>query len=471
VSIPHHENATLREPFMVWCELFAPQAEKEPYSAFTQQIMRLGVAFEQAYTGTLGTASHVDFRGIDDGFAKTKELLAQGAPLIAGMPLVDDELALEGIPDVLFKKTTHKSVFGKFHYVVQEVKSSREVKEEHVLQATIYHLLLSRLQGYEPLQFSIVTRNEDGTAKETKFAFKEYEKKLMAAIHVIQTIMDGTLVPPPNVKNCEEPWIGSCLTKANEIDDISLVANVGTDKQTLLRQAGITTAARLAQARGPVEGIPDTKLEQLRKCAQAYKRGESFLLQPARLPDAATELYLDFEGVEVDGVKREYVVGILERTAGKDAFHSFVAKTPKEEGKMFKRALALLQQHPDAPIFHYAAYEKTAIKELVARYRLDPAIAKAITNRMTDLLQVCRRCVAPATSTFRLKEFGKALGATWREGMNAKESMALYEEFQQAQDENVLQKIVDYNEDDVRAMVVLKDWLVEQSRKFSQDKA
>ena len=55
--------------------------------------------------------------------------------------------------------------------------------------------------------------------------------------------------------------------------------------------------------------------------------------------------------------------------------------------------------------------------------------------------------------------------------MNAKESMALYEEFQNAQDETVLQKIVDYNEDDVRAMVIVKDWLIAQSRNSSHDKA
>jgi predicted RecB family nuclease len=68
--------------------------------------------------------------------------------------------------------------------------------------------------------------------------------------------------------------------------------------------------------------------------------------------------------------------------------------------------------------------------------------------------------VAPATSTFRLKDFGKSLGASWRELADAAESMVLYDQYQKTKDAAILQKIIDYNEDDVKAIIVVKDWLI-----------
>jgi uncharacterized protein len=448
-----------KSPFMVWCDLFAPKEEKEEYSAFTRSLMERGTAFEQLYDKSFPSVSHIDFDDLEDGFKKTKELMKQGADIIVGMPLIDSAHGLQGIADVLVKKSTHKSVFGRFHYVVQEVKSGNELKDEYILQAAFYHLIIGRVQGYSPLYFYVVTMEKDGSPLAHKIEFERYERRIKDALVMIQQIDDEKFVPPPNVKECDEPWSGYCRKKAIEADDVSLVANAGNDKQIFLRPAGITTVAKLAKVQGPVPGIADTKLEQLRKCAIAFKDGKSSLIQEVKLPASETELFIDFEGADVDGVKREYLLGVLERCKDKESFHAFVAKTTKEEGKMIKDAFAFLAKHPDAPIYHYASYEKTAIKALADRYRLD---AKPFLARMTDLLQVCKRCVAPSTSTFQLKDFGKALGADWREGMNAAQSMVLYAEFQKTKDAKLMQKIIDYNEDDVRATALVKDWLVNQ---------
>ena len=449
-----------KSPFMVWCDLFAPRTEKEPYSAFAQSLMDRGKEFERQYDSTLGTLSHIDFKDIDDGFIKTRKLMKDGADVITGMPLVDAGHQLEGIPDVLVKKTTHKSVFGRHHYVVQEVKSGRELKEEYVLQGAFYHLILGRIQGYTPRHFFIVTMEADGSPFVHKVDFERCEHRLKAALVKIQRIADGSVLPPPNVKECDEPWQSFCLKKAKEQDDISLVANCGTDKQAFLRKAGMTTVRQLAALTSQVDGIADSKLDQLRQCARAFVEGKSHLMQPARIPSTDTELFIDFEGMEIDGEKHEYLLGILERTKGKTSFHAFVAKDPKDEGRMVKEAFAFLGKHPDAPIFHYAPYEKTALKALAERNGMN---AQQVIDRLVDLLQVCRRCVAPSTSTFRLKDFGKSLGASWREGMNAAQSMVLYQDYLATKDAKILGKIIDYNEDDVRAILMVKDWLVGNS--------
>lgn len=453
-------KSLLQDPFMVWCEFFAPQ-EKEGFSAFTQSLMAKGVAFERKYDATLGPLAVVESKDMAEGFAQAKALMKEGAPIIINAPLVDAGNRLEGRADVLMKKTTHKSVFGKWHYLVHEVKSGRELKEEYVLQAAFYHLVLGRLQGYTPQYFFVVTQNGDGSPEQHRLDFNGCEHRLKHVIKEIQAIADGSVVPPPNIKACGEPWSGYCLKRAQELDDISLVANAGTDKQEFLRKAGIGTVQDLLDVDGPVPGLAQSKLQQLKQCATALKTGKSFLIQDVRLPASDVEYFIDFEGIELDGKKHEYLLGVLVREKGKESFHPFLARTPKEQGKMLKDALTLLDKHPDAPVYHYATYEKTAIKNLGDTYRID---VKPLIKRLVDILQVCRRCVAPASSTFSLKDFGRALGASWRGGVDAAESMVLFQKFQQG-DEAALRTVIDYNEDDVRALLLVKDWLVEENGK------
>ena len=49
---------------------------------------------------------------------------------------------------------------------------------------------------------------------------------------------------------------------------------------------------------------------------------------------------------------------------------------------------------------------------------------------------------------------------------NAQESIVLYLDFLKTKDKKLLQTIIDYNEDDVRATMVVKDYLAKISGKL-----
>jgi len=447
-----HLYLLAQDPFLVYAEFFADV--RDGFSAFTKKLMARGSAFEEAYVAWLGGAERQDWDAMEEGWRKTRALMEAGVERIHGMPLLDEKEGLQGVPDVLIRKDTHKSAFGKWHYVVHEVKSGKEVETKHILQAGFYHTMLSALQRYEPKHFFIITKDEEGKPVEHKIIASHYEDAIEDALAQVRAIRDGTMVPPPNVKNCDEPFLSFCRVKAIEADDISLVANVGADKQAYLRDAGIHTVAQLATRTQDVPGIVPTKLEQLRQCAIAYREKRFILLQQPRLPSGDVELFIDFEGAEVDDVKFDYLCGVIVREKKKSKFHPFVTATIDERTKMAKELMAFLAHYPDAPIFHYAPYEKTAFKTL-ATLGVD---IKPVTDRMTDILQVCRRCVAPPTSTFSLKDIAAALGFTWRDGMNAGQSIVEFELWQKG-DKKALQRILDYNEDDLKALLLLKDWL------------
>lgn len=456
----------ISEPFMAWCHLLAPETEKEPFSQFMQQLFDRGNAFEISYQATIAGIKHEDVPRNEAGFERTIALMKEGAEAIANMPLVDKNENLLGMPDVLLKRDTHKSVFGRWHYIVHEVKLSSEPKPEQVMQAAFYNKLLGVAQGYTPRHFFLVTRNADGTAATHKYDWLQHEKPLEDALTTLRRMLEGKFMPRPNVKACDEPWTAFCKKKAIEADDMSLVANCGNDKQRPLEKEGITTVTQLAALAKPIDGIADTKLEQLKTCARAFLEKRFIILQDVRIPSGKTEYYLDFEGVEQDGEKFDYLIGILERTGSKTSFHPFIARTRDEHKKVVQDAVAFLNKHPDAPIFHYAPYEKGALKLIGESFGID---VKPLLHRMTDILQVMRRCVAPPTSTFTLKDIAKALGFTWRAGMDAGQSMVLFAKAADAtaqstaltkkETDALVQKILDYNEDDVRALLLLKQTL------------
>jgi uncharacterized protein len=58
-----------------------------------------------------------------------------------------------------------------------------------------------------------------------------------------------------------------------------------------------------------------------------------------------------------------------------------------------------------------------------------------------------------------LKEISKFLGFKYRGMADAQESIVLYLNFLDSKERELLQRILDYNEDDVRATMLVKDYL------------
>jgi len=83
-------------------------------------------------------------------------------------------------------------------------------------------------------------------------------------------------------------------------------------------------------------------------------------------------------------------------------------------------------------------------------------------GNLRDLHRDSISCFAFPTYSNGLKDIAKYMGYRWRHAdVNALESIALYFQYVENPEVNkdTIQKVIDYNEDDCRATMLVKDWL------------
>src|SRR5207237_5648609 len=92
----------------------------------------------------------------------------------------------------------------------------------------------------------------------------------------------------------------------------------------------------------------------------------------ALLPDPSPgDLFFDFEGNPFwdSSGGLEYLWGILDAERNFEPLHAYDHETERRAFETFvDRVHERLREHPDMHVYHYAAYEITALTRLMGRY-------------------------------------------------------------------------------------------------------
>jgi len=176
------------------------------------------------------------------------------------------------------------------------------------------------------------------------------------------------------------------------------------------------------------------------------------------LPEAGDpELFFDVESVPMEGLF--YLMGLLVRRGKRMTFEYDLARQPEDEAAMW---VSFLQRVDciQGWVYHYGWYERTAVKTLMDRYGQDPR-GQMLLDRMIDLQRVLRDSVVLPLRGYSLKDIAPWLGFEWSgETRHADDSILEYLRWLQTGRQKHLDHIVHYNEDDVRATVTVRDWLL-----------
>src|SRR5581483_7888393 len=180
------------------------------------------------------------------------------------------------------------------------------------------------------------------------------------------------------------------------------------------------------------------------------------------------DLFFDMEGdpfVGEHGIEYLFGVGWVD-DAGEFAYTSFWGHTEAEERAAFEAFVDFVQErravHPDLHVYHYAAYERTALGKLMGRYatREDEVDSFFRDNVLVDLYRVVRQSVAVGVPSYSIKKL-EPLYMPKRDGeiTDAASSIVEYEKWLRTGDDKVLAAIEDYNLVDCRSTWLLRDWL------------
>jgi superfamily I DNA and/or RNA helicase len=258
-----------------------------------------------------------------------------------------------------------------------------------------------------------------------------------------------------------------------------------------LIDAGITTMTDLACHHGPVPEMPLRAVAAL--TAQARLQIEPRVNgrppyeiadpQPLSLlpdPDKG-DLFFDFEGDPLwtaDGKEwgLEYLFGVLE-VGG--TFRPLWAHDRRSERKAFLDFLDMVRKrrkrYPKMHIYHYAAYEKTALLRLAGRYGVgEDEVDDLLRNGvLVDLYPLVRKSIRVGTDNYSLKSLEPLyMGSQLRSGdvTTATDSILQYARHCELRGDGrddeaaaILQDICDYNQYDCTSTRHLRDFLINRA--------
>ena len=427
--------------------------------AEARKVVRIktdGVPFEEAVRAT------------QDALKAGPDIVFQGA-LAGGM--------WGGFADFL-ERVPVPSELGTFSYEVADTKLKRKPAPGHVFQLVLYSDLLSQVQGRAPERAHI----QLGTGERTSFRLSEYSDYARLARDrledFVQTPPQTRPVPCSHCDLCR--WRVRCAGEWQETDSLYLTAGVTRSQVAKLEAAGIETMRMLAQHEGSVPRLADATAEKLRiqgRLQHARKMGEpTFALRP-HVPGkgfdlmprpASGDLFYDIEGdpfySEAGSEGLEYLHGVWDGEEFAALWSHDLVEEKETLASLFDLFEERLRRHPNAHIYHYAAYEITALRRLATRHgigeaRLDQWLRE---RRFVDLYAVVRGGIFASEPSYSLKDM-EAFYDMPRTGevTTAGASIIAYEKWRDTGDAGILAEIGDYNRMDCVSTERMRDWLLE----------
>jgi len=400
----------------------------------------------------------------DEAMVKTVELMAQGVQTIYRPVLVHHHWIAR--PDIL-ERVEGKSKLGEYYYVACDIKRSRRLKDEYCFQGSFYALLLAEVQGIKPIQGYVM--HPDGVVE--SYMLEAYATKFHLTLDAIERILNGEEEPHFLTSDCKQsPWFSVCKHGSASCDDLSRLNRVWRSEVKSINDAGLYTVTDFAKSSKEylathITGVPTDRLAFLQEQAKALIEDRVIVLGAVDFAPGLDAIIID---VESDPLRNDfhYLIGVLEVHGDASSFRSFLAKKPDEEGTMWQEFSAYLANKPAIPIYHYGYFEVDVVKTLIERHGVHHDMsATMILPRMVDVLTKLRDRVIFPLSFYSLKDVAKYLGFAWRtDDANGLDSISWYENWLTSGNPADLSRIVEYNEDDVRATWHVVDWARKQGK-------
>jgi len=446
-----------------WVFFDAHVEAKRPHEPLMHQLQDQGLIEEMQkdLVSDRQDLAEVTAEDPDDAFNQTLEFMREGRETIYHGCLVDKHWV--GKPDIL-EKVEGRSVLGDYYYIAADIKRDRRLRDEHKFQGCFYAELLEKVQGVKPMQGYIITPDNDIL----EYLIEEFEAEYELTLTEIEKIIAGKRPAHFVTSGCKQsPWFSECQTESRECDNLSLLNRVWREEVHRLEAAGVTTISELALKSVPeLEGIaPDVspgRLENMRDQAIAIKEERHIIRGEADLPEADIELFFDIESDPLRDF--DYLFGVLKVSSDGEEYHHFFADSPDQEGQMWDDFVSFIEQHIEAPIYHYGWFEEEVVRRFAAKYGASEMVRDAFERNMIDILAVLRPAVIFPLSFYSLKDIANYIGFSWRSSdASGANSVLWFEEWLEKKSPKLLKKIIEYNEDDVKATHILQRWIRENA--------
>lgn len=487
----------LQCPHRVWRDVHGPKEEKiEEINPFVQLLWDRGILHEQKVIGGLGEYTDMSKIGFDKAIELTKEAMKRGDDLIYQGVLKDGNLM--GIPDLLRKQPDGSyipiDIKAGMGYEGASEESEGKLKKHYAIQLCVYADLLKRGSFASTDKGLIIDVDENEVEYDLSTQIgprtpqtwmEEYGKIKDEVGYLLKNEKQNLPASSSLCKLC--PWYNSCKKWLKESDDLTNIFYLGRSKRDVIfEQLDINTVKDISKIdindiveqkkanKKFLPGIGEKTIQKIVARADIIANTKKpVLYKKLDFPEVSTELFFDIEADPTQNLV--YLHGIYERKNNKERFISFLAEsnTPEAEKKAWSDFWDYIRSLPkdDYAVYYYSPYEKTTYKKMREAYpdvvtekELEDFFAREKTiDLYSDI--VYKHTDWPLGS-YSIKEIATYLGFKWRdETPSGALSIQWYNEYVEKNDKKIMERILEYNEDDCIATMVLKDYLEKINKK------
>jgi len=446
---------------------------------------------------------HIQIKKNEDRFEKTKEAIKKGYDLIHKAHF--KHKGWVGEIDFLIIDKNKKTKNGKCRYEVYDTKLSSVPQTDHITQISLYSEWIATQQDNELPDFMyLILGIKNKEKKITKLEIDEEVKKYKTlnyqlyfqknnANYIKFLENDKKDIEPNRCSFCAMcEWSDVCDKIWLEKDHLNQIAKIRKDQIVKIKKHGVKTLSEFAQLK-KTEKIKDLNSIILNKhLSQAellIKFKETKIPQYKILPledergfnkmpkSSAHDLFFDIEGLdkilnseesEQDKQALEYLFGIYDPDNKKEPYKYFWAHNQDEEKEKFVELLEFIDKHlkkyPEAHIYHYNHYEKTALTKLMSKHdtHLEQVNDLLRYGKLVDLHAVVNQGIQVSEREYSLKNLEKFYGYKRKgEIKKANDSTDKYLDWIETGEERLLDEIKLYNREDCESTYFLREWLSE----------
>lgn len=456
-------------------DVYADKTQKTAPSDFLNKLRQDRIEHQHNFFGTQSWVEpEYPKYNWQAGAQATLTLMQAGTPHIRrGVLRLEhsNNVIYQSSPDLL-TKVPGTSIFGDWLYIPTDVRLSKRPKLEYQILATFHAYLLASLQGNWPETAYLYLRERGSYEVNLTLNQPKLERLLAEILDIIQNQQEPEVfIVGSRCNLCG--WLPHCYQIAQNNQHLSLVPGVTPSRYPILQAHNLDTVETLALA-DPIHlakltGFGQDVAVKLVCQAQAFAQNSPVLYAPSQIETTSQllspvpiELYFDIEAEPSLNLAYLHGVLVVDRHQRTQTFHPLLADHPDQEQEVWLQFLDLVLQYPQAPIYHFCAYEVQTVERLGSLYGSPNSIIQPLIERFIDLhALVTQRVVLPVES-YTLKLIARWLGFQWRNSeANGAQSIYWYSEWLSTGNRDFLDAIVDYNEDDCQATYQIKNWLAD----------
>lgn len=362
----------------------------------------------------------------------------------------------------------HPDLPNKLGYLPIEIIPGAKVSKTDKLAFAVNCLLASQVRSFTPESGKLIY-GQDLTA--TKITLADYAKEARKVVKELAKMLNSQDAPRfyqnPHCRICE--FQAACKARLFEKDDLSLLGGMSPKQVRKQNNKGIFTVLQFAYTFRPrkrKKAADKPKPFEWALKALALQEKQTYLQKIPELPEAPTEMYLDFESLPDENFVD--LIGLLIKEGETERYLSFWADSEQDEERIFRQLFETVSSFEDFTIYHYGSYELHALKRFNKKfenvYERDITL---INEHAVNVLPFFTSAVYPPTYTNELKDIARFLGFAWSaQDASGMQSIAWRKRWELSRDAAYKDKLMQYNIEGCLALKLVKEWLANIGKKL-----